>query len=97
MRVKVPFNWRQASSAKFNQDAVRREGLPYRKKRLKGFISKKSESDMNVVKQWIEDNGIVLKRLLGVFIVHPDHVYYDGVALEFTNDDDMLMFKLRFD
>lgn len=97
MRVKVPFSWRQASSQRFNQDAVRREGQPFRKKRLKGFICKRSEGDVKVVKQWLEDNCITPKRLLGVFDVSPDVVFYAGLALEFATDDDMLMFKLRFE
>lgn len=96
MKVKVPFNWAKAHATRFNQDAVRRCAQPYRKKRLGCFIAKSNEAQVCELKEWFADNEVHDFEMFGVFIEHPDKVYFAGLSFEFNNEDHLVLFKLRF-
>lgn len=96
MKVKVPFTWQKANATNFNPDAVRRCARPYRKKRLNCFITKSNEAQIGELKEWFVDNEVEKFTMFGVFIDHPDKVYFAGLCFEFTNEDHLIMFKLRF-
>jgi hypothetical protein len=96
LKIKIPYTWALANSSRFNQDAIRRDCISYRAKRLSCFISKQSESDVKEIREWLEENEISDYVMFGVFTDHPDRVYYDGLSFEFKSEDSLLFFKLRF-
>lgn len=96
MKIKVPYTWTQARAGKFNQDAIRRTATTYRTKKLACFISKQNEADVSEIKEWLADNEITDYTMFGVFIDHPDRVYYHGLSFEFKSEDSLMFFKLRF-
>lgn len=96
MKIKTPYTWILARAGKFNQDTVRRRATPYRPSKLACFINKQNETAVDEIKEWIHDNDIRQYAMFGVFIDHPDRVYYHGLSFEFKNENDLIFFKMRF-
>jgi hypothetical protein len=96
LKVKVPYSWIQARAGSFNQDVIRTAAKPYRAKRLACFLSKQPEPDVREIQEWLSDNEISDFVMFGVFIDHPDRVYYHGLSFEFKSEDSLMFFKLRF-
>ncbi len=96
MKVKVPFTWKQAAATRFCADRIRREGRTYRSKRLSCLIDKSCEMTVRECRDWLKENEVTKYQMFGVFVNHPDKVYYSGLAFEFEDETQALFFKLRF-
>ena len=97
MKLKLQINWRGAAKSSFSPDAVRREGSPFRRKKLMCFVPKESDSSTADLKSWFASNEVTAFTMYGVYDVAQDgSVYYAGLAFDFTNENDVMMFKLTF-
>lgn len=97
MKVKIPFTWRDAFSNRFNKDKVRREGTRFTlRKKMKVYVDRDYDHSPKEIQQWLEDNEVKNYKMSGVFIVHPDNVYFAGLAFEFECEDTLIHFKLSF-
>jgi hypothetical protein len=96
MKIKIPYTWALARSEKFNQDAVRRSSKSFREVRNSCFVSKKTETAVGEIKDWLIANDISQFSMYGVFDDTPTKVYYLGIQFVFESEDQTLFFKLRF-
>jgi hypothetical protein len=96
MKMKLACTWRQALSTRINVDQVRRTASQFRGKRLTCLLPKSKEDNVEILKNWLHENQIVQFTMATVYDVKPESVYYHGLAFEFINDSDAILFKLRF-
>lgn len=96
MKLKSQLNWRSAAKSSFSPDAVRREGTPFRNKKLMCMIPKENDCSVAEMKQWFVNNEVTAFTMYGVYNDTPEKMYYLGLAFEFQNEDDTMMFKLSF-
>lgn len=96
MKMKLSCSWRQATSPSFSVDAVRRTAMAFRKKRLTCLLPQSKERDVEILRTWLEENQIKQYAMFSVYEVKPKAVFYHGLAFDFINDSDAILFKLRF-
>lgn len=97
MKVKVPYNWKEAVAPTFNQDRVRRAGVSCRAKKMTVFVDKKMDGGVSTLKTWFKVNDVSDYSMFGVFETIHGVVYYSGLRFEFTNADSYILFRLAFE
>lgn len=97
MKLKLQLNWLKAAKSSFSPDAVRREGKPFRNKKMQCFVPKENDCSVADMKDWFVSNEVTAFTMYGVYNDAPDgKMYYSGLAFEFQNENDTMMFKLTF-
>jgi hypothetical protein len=97
MKLKLQMNWRSAAKSSFSPDAVRRNGTPFRNKKLLCLVPKNGDNNVASMKEWFVNNEVTEFEMCGVYHDSPDgKMYYLGIAFEFKNEQDTMMFKLTF-
>lgn len=97
MKLKLQLNWRNAAKSSFSPDAVRREGQPFRNKKLQCMVPKQNDCSVADLKDWFISNDVTAFTMYGVYDDAPDgKMYYAGLAFDFQDENDTMMFKLTF-
>ena len=97
MKLKLQMNWRSAAKSSFSPDAVRREGTPFRNKKLMCMVAKNGDNGVADMKAWFVNNEVTEFSMYGVYDDAADgKMYYMGLAFEFKDENDTMMFKLTF-
>lgn len=97
MKFKLQTNWRSAAKSSFSPDKIRREGKPFRSKKLQCFIPKENDCIVDDLKSWFVSNEVTAFMMFGVYNDAADgKMYYSGLAFEFQDENELMMFKLTF-
>ena len=97
MKVKLLLDWKGAAKGSFSPDVIRRSATPFRNKKLMCIVPKESDAGNGDLKQWFINNEVKEVTMFGVYDVQPDgKVFYQGLAFDFKNENDIMMFKLTF-
>lgn len=96
MKMKLQCTWRQASNAKFKPDHVRANSTSFRPGRLTCVVQQDNDNSIEILRNWLVANQVKQYTMFSIFDVRPSKMYYHGMAFEFTNDSDAILFKLSF-
>ena len=94
--MKLRCDWRAAANTKFKPDNVKSNAVVFRKKRLTCEVTKTSENGVERLRNWMVENQVKQYEMFTVYDVNKQsgEVFYKGLAFDFTNETDYVMFKL---
>ena len=96
MKMKLRCDWRSAASTKFKPDNVRKNSVVFRKKRLTCVVTKSNENSVEFLQGWMIENQVKQYEMFALYEVSKQtgQVFYHGLAFDFTDETDYVMFKL---
>lgn len=95
MRVSVNSTWASAMKPTFNVDMIRRVGKRFYRHRLQMVVGR--DADKEDVKSWLADckMSYIMTALYKIDTKY-GRVTYEGLAFQFKEECDAMLFKLRF-
>jgi hypothetical protein len=96
MKLKLKCDWRQATREKFYPDVIRSTASVFRKKRLTCIVRRDQVSEVEILRSWLKSNQVSHYTMAMVYDTSANGVFYHGLAFDFVNETDALLFKLTF-